>query len=351
MGNKNLYKTSSFGVWQHPFGDVLFFTIMSEPKQTPNQAQPQATPQQGNVFEQPTQQAQPQPQPTAHQPQTTAVVPKINYGVDNLKKSLDKPATIESFKKMLGANGANRFISALISIVGNSDELKKADTKSIILAAGQSAALNLPINPSLGLASVIAYWDKKKGPIDPKTGKPIGQHVAQFQIQRNGLMELAQRSGKIAKLVNEIVYEGELKSYNRFTDEYDFSGQRVSDKVIGFMAYAKTTTGFEKTIYMSREEVMAHGQRYSKTFNNQYGMWKTNFEAMALKTVLKKLITKFLPKTEELTLAIESDQASFTSGEIGNATPEYIDNAQSSQTQEPIEVEAIDVENVEAEEV
>lgn len=308
---------------------------MSETKQTPNQAQqpqspsvaqPQATPQQGNVFEQPTQ-----------APQTTAVAPKINYGVDNLKKSLDRPATIESFKKMLGANGANRFISALISIVGNSDELKKADTKSIILAAGQSAALNLPINPSLGLASVIAYYDRKKG-----------QHVAQFQIQRNGLMELAQRSGKIAKLVNEVVYEGELKSFNRFTDEYDFSGQRVSDKVIGFMAYAKLTNGFEKTIYMTREEVAKHGQRYSKTYTNEHGMWKTNFEAMALKTVLKKLITKFLPKTEELTLAIESDQASFTQGEIGNATPEYIDNAQ---TKEPIEVEAIEVDNVEVEEV
>lgn len=319
---------------------------MSETKQTPNQAQQspapakqtQATPQQGNVFE----------QPQAPQPQTTAVTTKINYGVDNLKKSLDRPATIESFKKMLGANGANRFISALISIVGNSDELKKADTKSIILAAGQSAALNLPINPSLGLASVIAYWDKKKGPIDPKTGKPTGQHVAQFQIQRNGLMELAQRSGKIAKLVNEVVYEGELKSYNRFTDEYDFSGQRVSDKVIGFMAYAKTTTGFEKTVYMTREEVAKHGQRYSKTYTKEYGMWKTNFEAMALKTVLKKLITKYLPKTEELALAIESDQASFTQGEIGNATPEYIDNAQ---TQEPIVVEAIEVDNVEVEEV
>lgn len=304
---------------------------MSETKQTPNQAQKPQSPSvaQGNVFEQPTQ----APQTS----QTTAVAPKINYGVDNLKKSLDRPATIESFKKMLGANGANRFISALISIVGNSDELKKADTKSIILAAGQSAALNLPINPSLGLASVIAYYDKKKG-----------QHVAQFQIQRNGLMELAQRSGKIAKLVNEVVYEGELKSYNRFTDEYDFSGTRTSDKVIGFMAYAKTTTGFEKTVYMTVDEALKHGQRYSKTFNKEYGMWKTNFEAMALKTVLKKLITKYLPKTEELTLAIESDQASFTQGEIGNATPEYVDNPQQK---EVVEVEAIEVDNVEVEEV
>lgn len=296
-------------------------------------------PQQGNVFE------QPNPQP---QPQTTAVTTKPNYGITNLKEQLNAPATIQSFRNLLGEKGANRFASALLNIVGQSNELQKAETKSIILAAGQSAALNLPLNPSLGMACVVAYWDKKKGPIDPKTGKPTGQYIAQFQMERNGLMELAQRSGKIAKIANEVVYEGELKSYNRFTDEYDFSGQRVSDKVIGFMAYAKLLNGFEKTIYMSREEVMAHGQRYSKTYTKEYGMWKTNFEAMALKTVLKKLITKFLPKTEELTMAIESDQASFTQGEIGNATPEYIDNAQ---TQGVVEVEAIEVDNIEVEEV
>lgn len=318
---------------------------MSETKQTPNQAQPTQSPNvaQGNVFEQPTQNvAQPTPQ------STTAVATKINYGMDNLRNTLNRPATIDSFTKMLGKNGASRFTSALISIVGGSDELKKADTNSIILAAGQSAAMNLPLNPSLGMAAVIAYWDKKKGPIDEKTGQPMGQYVAQFQMMRNGLMELAQRSGKVARIANEVVYEGELKSFNRFTDEYDFTGQRVSDKVIGYMAYAKLLNGFEKTVYMTVEEAMAHGKRYSKTYSNPYGRWKTDFEAMALKTVLKRLITKWLPKTEEMQMALESDQASFTQGEIGNATPEYIDNAQS---QEPIVVEAIEVDNVEAEEV
>lgn len=316
---------------------------MNDPKQVPNPAQPTqspsvAQPQQGNVFE----------QPQAPQPQTTAVTTKINYGMDNLRNSLNRPATIDSFTKMLGKNGASRFTSALISIVGGSDELKKADTNSIILAAGQSAAMNLPLNPSLGMAAVIAYWDKKKGPIDEKTGQPRGQYVAQFQMMRNGLMELAQRSGKVARIANEVVYEGELKSYNRFTDEYDFTGQRISNKVIGYMAYAKLLNGFEKTVFMTVEEAMAHGKRYSKTYSNPYGRWKTDFEAMALKTVLKRLITKWLPKTEEMQMALESDQASFTQGEIGNATPEYIDNAQ---TQEPIVVEAIEVDSVEAEEV
>lgn len=312
-----------------------------------------ATTQQGDLFNQSqpvsqaVSQAPAQPQP---QPQTTQLAPKKTYGIANLKESLNAPATIQSFRNLLGEQGAARFTSALMNIVGQSNELKQADTKSIILAAGQSAALNLPLNPSLGMAAVIAYWDKKKGPINPDTGKPMGQYVAQFQMQRNGLMELAQRSGKIVRLTNEVVYEGELKSYNRFTDEYDFSGQRVSDKVIGYMAYAKLTNGFEKTVYMTREEALAHGQRYSRTFN--FGVWKTNFDAMALKTVLKRLITKYLPKTEEMAMAIESDQASFTQGEIGNAQPEYVDNGSHGERVERVEaIEVVEVDNVEAEEV
>lgn len=298
---------------------------MSDPKQTPNQAQqPQAPsvaqPTQGNVFEQPTQQAQP----------TTQVAPKPTCGLTVLKENLNKPATIESFKKILGKR-ANAFTSALINIVGQSDQLKKVDANSIIMAAGQSAALNLPINPSLGMAAVVPYGSK-----------------AQFQIQRDGWVEIAQRSGKIAKLVNEVVYEGELKSYNRFTDEYDFTGQRISNKVIGYMAYGKTTTGFEKTLYMTREECYNHAKQYSQTFKKGYGLWKDNFDAMALKTVLKKLIKKYMPKSDELEMAIESDQAVFSQGEIGNAVPEYVDNAP---TQEPIVVEAIEVDNVEVEEV
>ena len=301
--------------------------------QTQATANANAQAQQAQATNAQTQQAQPQPTATA---QPTALAPKSTYGIVSLKESLNRPSTIESFKRMLGAKGAARFTSALINIVGQSADLQQADTTSIILAAGQSAALNLPLNPSLGMAAVIAYKDRKSG-----------KSVAQFQMMRNGLIELAQRSGKIVRLTNEVVYEGELKSANRFTDEYDFSGQRVSNKVIGYMAYAKLTNGFEKTVYMTREEAMAHGQRYSKTFS--WGKWKTDFDAMALKTVLKRLINKYLPKTEELAMAIESDQASFTRGEIGNAQPEYIDNP-SRERAEVIEVEAVDM-DVEAEEV
>lgn len=304
---------------------------MSENTKQPTQATAPQAQAQGDLFNQPQAQAQAQPQPT------TQLAPKPNYGIANLREQLNVPATIQSFRNLLGEKGAARFTSALMNIVGQSAELQKAETKSIILAAGQSAALNLPLNPSLGLACVLAYWDKKKQ-----------QYVAQFQMMRNGLMELAQRSGKVIRIANEVVYEGELKSANRFTDEYDFTGTRTSNKVIGYMAYAKLNTGFEKTVYMTVEEAKAHGMRFSKTYKKGFGVWVDDFNEMALKTVLKKLINKWLPKTEEMAMALESDQASFTQGEIGNAQPEYIDNDRAEKVEA---IEVVEVDNVEVEEV
>lgn len=262
----------------------------------------------------------------------TTQVTKYTCGVPALKQSLASSSVIESFTKLLG-NRANGFISALTSLVGNNDLLQKADTTSIILAAGQSAAMNLPINPALGMAAIVPFNDRKSG----KT-------IAQFQVMRDGWIDLVQRSGKIATIVNEIVYEGELVSQNRFIGEYDFSGQRKSDKIVGYMAYAKTTSGFEKTIFMTVDEAMAHAKRYSGQFSRyNSGLWKDNFNAMALKTVLKMLIKKWLPKSPDMEVALVSDQASFTQGEVGNAQPEYVDNAQ----REAKEVEVVEVEATE----
>jgi recombination protein RecT len=127
---------------------------------------------------------------------------------------------------------------------------------------------------------------------------------------------------------------------NRFRGEYEFdSTQRKSDKVIGYMAYARTITGFEKTVYMTAEQCLVHAKRYSKQFRFGSGLWKDNFDAMALKTVLRLLIKKYLPKSTELLAALDSDQASFTNGEIGNATPQYVDNS----APDVHEVETIDV--------
>ena len=232
----------------------------------------------------------------------------------DLKVALSSESIAKRFSDMLGKR-APGFITSITNVVNNNDLLKKADVNSIILAAATAAALDLPINPNLGYAAIIPFKDNKSGTC-----------TATCQIMRSGWVELAQRSGQIVRLANEIVYEGELVSHNRFTDEYVFDEtKRVSDKIIGYVAYAKLANGFEKYVYWDVEKCKKHGLRFSQTFKRGSGLWKDDFNSMALKSVLRHLIVKYLPKSLEMQMAIERDQAALT-GDMDNPQVHYVDN-------------------------
>ena len=245
-----------------------------------------------------------------------------------LQSELNKPSSMSRFTSMLGERQAQQFKNALISIVANNPDLQKCSVSSILGAANAIATMNLSITPSLGLAGVLPYKD-----------------VAQVQIFRDGYIELLQRTGIVATLVNEIVREGELVYKNKFRDEYQFDeSKRVSDKVIGYMAYVKLTTGFEKTVYMTVDECEAHAKQYSATYRKGFGLWKTKFDDMALKTVLRKLIKKYLPKNTILAAAIVNDQAVFKD-DSEDTKPQYVDNAEPTKPcNEVVDVDAVDVE-------
>lgn len=232
----------------------------------------------------------------------------------DLKVALSSESVAKRFSDMLGKR-APGFITSITNVVSNNDLLKKADVNSIILAAATAAALDLPINPNLGYAAIIPFKDNK-----------TGSCTATCQIMRSGWVELAQRSGQVVRLANEIVYEGELVSHNRFTDKYVFDEtKRKSDKIIGYLAYAKLSNGFEKYVFWDVEKCKQHGLRFSQTFKRGYGLWKDDFNSMALKSVLKHLITKYLPKSLEMQMAIERDQAAL-SGDMDNPQVHYVDN-------------------------
>lgn len=237
-----------------------------------------------------------------------------NTGLVALKNALSTDSVKQRFEEMLGKK-APGFITSITNVVSNNALLQKADRNSIILAAATAAALDLPINPNLGYAALIPYQDRKAGTCS-----------CQMQVMRNGWVELAQRSGQVIKITNEIVYEGELVKFNRFKDEYEFDEtQRKSDKIVGYMAYVKLANGFEKTVFWTMEKCKEHGLRYSQTFKKGYGNWKDDFNGMALKTVLKHLIVKYVPKSLEMQMAIERDQASLM-GDIDNPQVVYVDN-------------------------
>lgn len=203
-----------------------------------------------------------------------------------VKGMLETPAFKKRFEEMLGKKAAG-FISSIIAVTNSSNYLMKADPATVIGAAAQAAMLDLPINQSLGFAYIVPY----KG-------------AAQFQLGYKGYIQLAQRSGQYADIGAKTVYEGELEYENRLLDKFRF-GERTSDKVIGYLAYFRLTNGFKKMLYMTIDEAQAHAKKYSQNYKGGTDKWGlADFDVMAEKTVLKRLLSKYGP------LSIESIQMS-----------------------------------------
>lgn len=179
------------------------------------------------------------------------------------------------FEELLGKK-APGFISSLLAVVNNNKLLARANPNTIVAAGAMAASLDLPINQNLGFAYIIPYGNE-----------------AQFQMGYKGYIQLAMRTGQYQTINAAEVYEGEIVKQNRFTGEYEF-GEKTSDKIVGYIAYFKLVNGFEKYLYMSIEEMQAHAKKFSKNYKGGTDKWGiTDFHSMAIKTVLKRLISKY----------------------------------------------------------
>ena len=149
-----------------------------------------------------------------------------------------------------------------------------------------------------------------------------------FQIGYKGLIQLALRSGQYRTINADVVYDGELRKVNRLTGEIAFDGERKSDKVIGYFCYFELINGFAKTLYMTTEQMATHAKRYSKALKNDEKAtvehllslanlpvspdstavgWMGNFHGMAIKTVIRNLLSKYGYLSIEMQNAIASD--------------------------------------------
>ena len=249
-------------------------------------------------------------------------VPAQQVSVSSITKN---PAVAKRFSDILGKKSPG-FISSLVSL-SKTKALAVADPNTVVASALIAASLDLPIVPTLGFAAIVPFYDSK-----------TKQTLAQFQIMTKGLIQLAQRSGQYKTINVAAVYDGDIKGYNRFTGEIEFNLSNVPDTSkdpIGYVAYMQLTNGFKKYLYMTYDELKAHGLRYSQTFKKGYGLWKDNFEAMAKKTVLKLLLSKYGPLSvdTQMQLAIQADQAairmeSIEDTAIADATMEYVDGVE-----------------------
>lgn len=224
-----------------------------------------------------------------------------------VKHLLSQTNVKSKFEEIL-RDRANAFTANLAVMVNNNAALSKCDPMTVISAAVVAASLDLPIDPNLGFAHIVPYGDK-----------------AQFQIGYKGFIQLAMRSGQYSRIGVTEIYDGQLIDENPLTGEYvfDFKAKK-SETIIGWAAYFKTLNGFEKTLYWSVEKIKKHGIRFSQTYKKGFGLWKDEFDAMASKTVLKALLSKWGILSTEMQNAIRFDQGVVKSVETQEV--EYLDN-------------------------
>lgn len=208
---------------------------------------------------------------------------------------------------------APQFLTSLTTAINENDKLAACEPNSVLTAALTAASLDLPINQNLGFAYLIPYNGKKKVKGEDGKDQWVENQTCQFQMGYKGFVQLAQRSGFYKTINATDVREGEIEANDRLSGEITFSWLNNDDRekapVIGYVAYFKLLNGFDKMFYMTKEELEGHAKKYSKNFAKwNSGLWKDDFDAMAKKTVLKLLISKYGPLNTSLQTALSEDQ-------------------------------------------
>lgn len=245
-----------------------------------------------------------------------------NVGKSTLKALVNADVTKKKFQEMLG-NKAAGFLTSLINTTNGNAQLQQADPNSILKAGAIAATLDLPIDPNLGFAYIVPYKKKYKDEL----GNWNEKNEAQFQMGYKGFVQLAIRTGQYKRINVAELYEGQFESYDPITDELKYNLEnRLSDEITHYVAYFQTINGFEKYNIMSKEEVEQHGMKFSKTFKKEKSTWQTDFNAMAKKTVLKLLLSKFGILSIEMQTALKTDQAVIKDVNKDSVEVEYVDN-------------------------
>ena len=227
----------------------------------------------------------------------TAAKTAVRTPANMMRETLSMASTQQLMAEVLHENRES-FVASLIDLYSSDTYLQKCNPGAVMKEALKAVSLKLPINKALGFAWIIPYNDGKSG-----------QTLPQFQLGYKGYIQLAMRTGAYKTMNMDNVYEGEVKVVNRLTGEIDLTGERISDKVVGYFAYIETVNGFSKTLYWTLEKVISHAKKFSKSYNSGAAIWKQNFDEMAQKTVMRNLIAKWGVMSVDLQRAIDLDNA------------------------------------------
>lgn len=246
---------------------------------------------------------------------------------------------------------AGTFNTSLMELITSDANLMKCNPTALMAEAVKAASLKLPLNKQLGYAYLVPYGT-----------------TPNLIIGYRGYLQLAMRTGQYKNINADIVYEGELETKNKLTGEIALDGEKKSETIVGYFAHFETVNGFSKTLYMSIDEMANYALTYSGSYAKkpanqkptaenlmeraqqqaQNGPepgvgWWANFNAMAIKTVLRRLLSKYGFLSIEMMNALASDEPSAFSAQA-------IRDNDNAQTPTVISVDKV-MEEAQAEEV
>ena len=264
----------------------------------------------------------------------------VNGGARTLSEYVSIPGVraglLSSFSKNEVA--MQKFVTNIVSLASVRPDLQKCDYPTVISGAFLATTLNLPLSPSLGFASLVPFEDKKNN-----------RFVANFILQYKGYIQLAIRSGYYADIDVREVREGEYLGRDTMSGKPRFKFIEDDDEadklpVIGYMAYFEYLNGFKKVLYWTKQKMLLHADRYSPAFSleatkGKYpkvsyadfeagnyppedawkysSFWYKDFQAMAFKTMLRQLISKWGVMSVDMQTAFDADTKQME-GEIDN---------------------------------
>ena len=245
------------------------------------------------------------------------------------------------------------FTTSLMELFTSDPQLIQCDPNALMSEAVKAAGLRLPINKQLGQAYIVVFnnKDKNTGEITPTPTLIIGT---------KGYINLALRTNKYININKGTVYEGEFRGFDKVTGALDISGEKTSDVPVGYFAYFKQKSGFEKSMYMSLDGVCKFAKTYAPTVKFTKITWQelrdlaikqsvegtggglgwyAGFQDMAEKTVLRQLLSSWGELSVDAELVINADERPSAiqqrDEEFGEAKEVIVVDAETGEIKEP----------------
>lgn len=246
-------------------------------------------------------------------------VAKVERPIDLFKSVINAPSVQEQFSNALGTH-KDAFVASLIDVFTGDKSLQNCKPQLIIAEALRAATLKLPLNKALGFAYIVVYNNNVKNPDGTFTKVPTPTFIPGYK----GYIQLAMRTGKYRTINADYVYEGELRKVNKLSGEIAFDGEKKSDKIVGYFCYFELLNGFNKTLYVSVEDMAAYAKKYAPGISKNTTVeqliakandgivskkvgWEGNFNDMALKTTIRRLLSKYGFLSVEMENALSKD--------------------------------------------